>query len=818
MVVRVVAGICVCFLTLLLFFGRAFAQSAQSSIQPGLIVVTVTDAATGKPIDDAQVFLLGGDQPQSSLTNAKGLLLFDNLQPGIYHVEVKAGGYADSSAAEADVGEGQRVNVAVALAPSIRTIAAVVARPSVSVTTEDINADSPERKVSQSLLDALGKLAGVDVEDQLYGGDSAFNISLHGADASQTGYSIDGVQVRGPAGQAMSGFQDLFGGSSVDFSPSAASSGGMVSFWTAQPTKIPSYHFTGVAGNYGNTLGEWTASGGAGKAAFVVEHTGGGQDDPLDGRFFADSSGSAYVHQGGFARRSDMVKTALTFSPVTSLRYSILSGNSTDAGICSSDVTLLPCSYGQGDITHRHSLMQTVNFSSIAGHLQFNAFYTHLDFGYNGADPNRAVNGQVVPFYSSADYPWWSAGAYTSASAGRHTISAGFYTSRSRGSYSSTYNGKSTLSSSREERFGSIWMGEKVKAGDKLAFNYTLSQASGTGAGTNLELYANGTWQPRSTDAFSFGVGVGSAQPAPTFTGIIGDPLTAQYDCYNGSVFVNGPGDQATRQSSADYNLGWRHTWKRGEFNVDAYRNQMNGQGLFAQVPLGAELGSIFPNGAAQYLASLAQVWSQPTVCGSTPFDPSRVYVSQYLSGIGQVNQGFTASGRVILSKNAMLLPDYAVTSSALDTLDPRLLFPGSYYSAGRQLPHHPLRTAGLTLVGAFPRERMEWDLNAQFTDANNWENLPAYTIYNAGVIFSLQRGSLRILESNIFGTHTGLFTTYQGVNPMPMQGGGMFSIATTPLPPRSFSVEYDVHWQQRMPRPAPKRGATATKKTKPEV
>jgi hypothetical protein len=60
----------------------------------------------------------------------------------------------------------------------------------------------------------------------------------------------------------------------------------------------------------------------------------------------------------------------------------------------------------------------------------------------------------------------------------------------------------------------------------------------------------------------------------------------------------------------------------------------------------------------------------------------------------------------------------------------------------------------------------------------------------------NLQRGSLRFFESNIFGTDTGLFTTYQGVNPLPVQGGGSFSLATTPLAPRSFSVQYDVRWR----------------------
>jgi hypothetical protein len=806
---RVFAVLLVCMLTLSLLPRAVRAQSQEL----GDIVVVVTDVATKKPIDNAHVFLLGGDTPQSSLTNAKGLLIFERVQPGVYHVKVKADGYTDSDAAEADVGEGQRVDVTVALAPVLRTIASIVARSSISVTTEEITANSPERKVSQSLLDALGKIAGVDIENDLYGSDSAFNISLRGADASQTGYSIDGVQVRGAAAQAMSGFQDLFGGASVDFSPSAMAPGGMVNFFTAQPTKLLSYHFTGLVGNYSNTLGSWTVSGGAGKAAFVYQRTAGGQDLPLDGQLFTDSTGQTYVHQGGFARESNLFKTGLSLSSVTSLKYTLLTGTNTRANICSSDTTLLPCGFGQGDIQHSSDVMQNVNLSSLVGHLQFNLVASAGAYHFTNNDPNRAVNGVRSPFFASGSNPWLGAGVRISSSARRHTISGGYNTYAQGSTYTTTYEATSTTSEERSERFGSVYLSDKVKSNDKLALNYTVSQSAGTGAGSSLQLDAGATWQPRTADVFDLSVGYGSAQPAPPFDTVVGDAMTAQYDCYNGSVFVNGPSDEATKQSRMQYDATWQHRWKTGQFAVSAYRNQFSGQGLFASVPFAAEPSSIFPGGSAAYLASLAQVWSQPTVCGSMPFDPSRVYVSQYVSGLNQINQGFSLSGRFTLNRNVEVLPNYSVTSAALSSLDPRLAFPGSYFTTGTQLRGHPLRTAGVTMLAAMPHEHMEWAFNAQFTGANNWNNLPAYTIYNAGLVVQLQRGSLRFFEGNIFGTHTGLFTTYQGVNPLPVQGGGAFAIATTPLAPRSFSVEYDVHWQQHPPPKPPPSPSPAPKK-----
>jgi hypothetical protein len=794
---RVFAALCVGVLTLALTSAAVFAQSQEN----GFIAVTVKDAATGKPIDNAHVFLLGGDSPISSLTNAKGLLLFDNLQPALYRIIVKADGYADSGPVEADVGEGRRVNVAVALAPVIRTIASVVARSRTSVTSEEVNANSPEREVSQSLLDALSKLAGVNVENDLYGSDSAFNISLHGADPSQTAYAIDGVQVRGAAGQAVSGFQDLFSSTSVDFSPSAMSSAGIVSFFTAQPTKLWSYHFTGVVGNYGNLMGTWAVTGGAGKAAFAVQHSASGKDLPLDGAWFTDASGARYMHEGGFSRVADLFKTAVTLSPATSVKYSMLSGHNASSMICASDTALLPCSYGSNNASRGSNLMQSLSVSSITGHLEYNAFLNSGKFGYTGVQPNRAVNGVLSPFTASSSSTWWTAGIYTSLSARRHTVSSGLLNESDGGQFTSTYNGTGKASDARAVRYSSIWVADKIKSNDKLTLNYNVSQASGTGAGTNLEFYGSGTWQPAAHDIFTLGLGVGSAEPAPALSGVVGDPLTGEYDCYNGSVFVNGPGDQATRQSSLQYTAGWQHKWKNDQLNVSAYRNRFDGRGIFGSVPFAAEPASMFPGGPAAYLASLEQVWSQATVCGSMPFDSSRVYVRQFISGVDQLNQGFTASARVMLNRTLAALANYTVTSAVLSSLDPRLLTAGSYFTSGTQIAHQPVHTAGLSLVGALPSEHLEWIINAQYTDANNWQNLPGYTLYNGALILNLQRGQLRFTEGNIFGTHTGLFTTYQGVNPLPVQGGGSFAFATTPLPPRTFTVQYDVRWQQRAPK-----------------
>ncbi len=386
----------------------------------------------------------------------------------------------------------------------------------------------------------------------MYGANSAFNISLHGADSSQTGYSINGVPVAGAAGQAMSGLQDLFSGSTVDFSPSAMSSGGMVNFYTAQPTKLWAYQFTGTVGNYGNTLGTWLATGGKGKYAFAFERTAGGADSPLNGAIYADTSGPAYEHLGGYSRVANMVKTSVTLSSVSSLKYTIMGGSSSDSYICSSWTTLLPCGQGPNSSDRGSNLMQTLSFSSLAGHLQYNLFGNEGNYKYTDLEPDRAVNGVRSPYSGYGMYPWSNFGAYVSSSSRRHTLSGGAYDSLTTSTYNSSYGGTQTLSGARTARTESIWLSDKVKANDKIALTHNISRATASGVGTSMEISEDVTWQPRKADVFGASIGTGSTQPVSANTSPIGDPLSADFDCYNRSVFVEGPSDQATHQSLDD--------------------------------------------------------------------------------------------------------------------------------------------------------------------------------------------------------------------------------------------------------------------------
>ncbi|MDQ2991260.1 MAG: hypothetical protein M3R30_00365, partial [Candidatus Eremiobacteraeota bacterium] len=288
---------------------------------------------------------------------------------------------------------------------------------------------------------------------------------------------------------------------------------------------------------------------------------------------------------------------------------------------------------------------------------------------------------------------------------------------------------------------------------------------------------------------------------------IVGDPYSAAYDCYNRSIFVNGPTDPNGRQSAVNYSLSWLHTFKGGSLNLQLYRQNAHGQAMYAAVPILAEPSSLFPGGLSAYLAGLQSVWNSSSYCGAIPFATDRIYVQQAIAGLGQATEGGTFSGRIPIGHSLFALPNFAYGRAYLTSLDPRLEAPNSFYAIGRQLPHRPLYTAGLTLDGTLPRARLEWLINAQFSSANNSRNLSAYTSYNTGLVFqSKTGGTFTLVESNIFGTRSGLFTVYQGAYPIPVVGGGSFAFASSPLSPRQWLFTWRLPWSQHVapPKAAP--------------
>src|SRR5579864_8716824 len=205
------------FLILALLTGAAPAL-AQSDT--GEIDIVVQDAGSKAPVVLARV-LLDGPVITSEYTGDNGKVHFTEVPDGIYRARVFARGFDAVTSENFEVTNGRVVTVTVALAQAkggnLRTIASVVAKSTASVSTTTIDQNSAQRKLSDTLADALGKLSGVTVATSSNDSDATQTVSLEGQDASQTALSLDGIPLNAPgtAGDLRAIGSDLFTRSSV---------------------------------------------------------------------------------------------------------------------------------------------------------------------------------------------------------------------------------------------------------------------------------------------------------------------------------------------------------------------------------------------------------------------------------------------------------------------------------------------------------------------------------------------------------------------------------------------------------------------------
>src|SRR6202011_1004842 len=121
------------------------AGPAAAQIAPGELVVTVVDAATKAPLENAEVFLVGPVQT-SALTPKAGLLRFEEAPAGLYRIKVQLRGYQAVTLNDVEVTDGRRSTVRVALVATLTEIVMVQARSTASASSQDVNENSAVRR------------------------------------------------------------------------------------------------------------------------------------------------------------------------------------------------------------------------------------------------------------------------------------------------------------------------------------------------------------------------------------------------------------------------------------------------------------------------------------------------------------------------------------------------------------------------------------------------------------------------------------------------------------------------------------------------
>ena len=511
-----------------------------------------------------------------------------------------------------------------------------------------------------------------------------------------------------------------------------------------------------------------------------------GGNSILTGLDFEDTSGETYVHDGAYTRDGNLLKLRYPVGHMT-LNAFYLAGTSRSSPLCDQWVTILPCGYGPGGSLHAASHQINLGAQGQIGNVilssgLFSNAYSSLD-----NELSRVIAGVPSPY--RADTAGGGSGGYTYATLGlhRHTLLLNLwdFSGSGRTIASGAFQGVANATS----RSAGAVLGDTLKFSDRwsatLAYGLNQNLAESRSA-ADLDV----TWTPSRSETISFGTGQYANGANYVYTGFFGDPSGAQYNCDSGQVRVQGPADPPVAGTSDDTQISYSRRGKRGSIRLSAYDNVDRGGYQTAFFPLLALPAADIPAG---YLAQIEAFYHGATVCGAEPFDPSNVFVNEQLSGTTVRNRGVDASGQIVLGRAVIALPSYSISSSALVSSDPRLLFAGSPYAPGAQIPFRPLHKAGLLFDAAQPRAHLEYVINGTWLSAQNANALGPYITVAAGVTWKAPRGNFSAFVNNLFNADTGLFATSEFAQTIALRGGGTYLPVPSLLGPRSYTLLYSV-------------------------
>ncbi len=826
-----------------------FAQS-----DTGEIDLNVVDSA-GQPVGNVRTFLLGA-QTANALTTAAGAIKFTDVPVGIYRIRVQLRGYDGASTREFDVLPDRAVHVRISLTKltpeelaarraragnraqnqsqssddsGLKVIGTVTARAKVDITTSDLNADSPIRRLSDSLTDALDKLAGVSVTTDATDPNSPVQISLNNQDESQTALTLDGIPLSAPgsAGNLRGIGTDLFSGSSVSFTPTAGGLAGGVNFSTLSPTQALQLRANGTTGTYDRSNYLFATTGSIGNLGFVVEHTDRDSNSPLTFRDYEDQSGLTYVHGGESTTESDLVKIRYAFGDErTSFTASALDTNREAYAICAQDVTVLPCGIGPNNLNFGRYGLAYGTLQSLVGDVQT----TVSAYVNSGTQNTNDLNRYIVAYDPSAGGDPMDPSSYVPtldpSASFTNTVTRGVSYGASLAQGNHTFNLTGNTYAAIDESIptaGSQYVtaftnaasstryqfSDVIKSNDHLTLTPNLSFADTSGLGGSFLAGASATWTPRVNDAYSLAVNVGSSQPNLSAVRSFSDPASARFNCGAETAVVSGPGDtgDGSKQSATAINATWAHRFNGGAtLSASAYSQIQSGQLISAQIE---EPGSYFDAAGVGYLATLDAAYHSPSVCGLTGPNPT-VLVSESVAGTRRLYQGVNLSGRFELSPYIAVLPSYSINLAILEAASARLDDGPTTTIVGAQLPNRPIHKGNIAIDGLIPRPGIELLADAQYVGTNNQQNLGPYVSMSFGVSHRFGPGQMTLFENNAFNAYAGVFSTDAGARPLPLSDGAQLLTAATPLLPRTIFLSYAVAIGGPAPGPAFKQFARA--------
>ncbi|MBV9720083.1 MAG: TonB-dependent receptor [Candidatus Eremiobacteraeota bacterium] len=781
---------------------------ARAQSESGEIDIIVVDTTTKQPLELARV-LLDGPVITSELTAKNGKVVFTDVPDGIYRARIVKRGYASLTSASFEVLDGRIVTVNFALAMDtggLKVIGQVTAKASATISSTSIDQNSPQRRLSNDLSDALNKLSGVTISTSSDDSDATQTISLEGHDPSQTQLTLDGIPLNAPGSTGnLGGFAtDLFQGASVHMGPSLGGLGGSVNFSTLQPTLSwisQAQISTGSYGRYNYSLAE---TGSVGKLGIAVQTVDRLYPSLIDGDSYLDASGLDYSHDGDSTISGNVLNARYEFGDNNSLSGLFLNSTRNTNVVClrynGYPQTTLPCGYGPNNTDDTNVQLYSLTDNALLGATQLQTSVFSLDWSGLLNQLARYVNGLPSPTGYSSDTKstGYSVNATLPAQQ-RHTISFQAYGTSSQ--YTTTplipqaaefYSGAQTT------QYNVLQGTDTIHSSDKLTLFGSAGISTATGNTGISELASiGGTWRPTTRDTYSASFALGGAAATQGRLQILSDPASLRFDCVGKVAYGSAPGQSPSNSSSNSARVSYTHQLHGGNVSLTLYRQVQNGVLLPVYVDgyVLNQLGQL----PAGYLAQVAALYNSPAGCNtppSTPFAAQQLYFMTPVSGVQRLYQGAELTGYVTFG-NLVVQPYYNLTGAQAASNSYLFANPWSITIAGQQLPNVPLQKAGIVFDYKAPNSPLEWLADAQHVGANNPNNLPAYTTYDAGVTAQLTRGTLTFAATNISNSYAGIFASPANAVPFTTAGGYVIANIARPLMPRTYSLTYSARFGQ---------------------
>jgi hypothetical protein len=783
--------------------GLAFAvtplvSAAQSDT--GEIHIVVQDASSKSAVVLARV-MLDGPVVTSEFTDGSGRVIFTDVPDGIYRARVFARGFSGVTSSNFEVTDGHVVTVTVALAQAsggpLRTIASENVKSTATVSTNSITDQSAQRKLSDNLADALGKLSGVSVTTSSNDSDATQTVSLEGQDSSQTQMTLDGIPMNAPgtSGDMRMIGGDLFTGANVNFGPTLGGLAGGVNFRTLEPTLSWQSAFTLSAGSNGKNNYSFGESGSLGNLGVAFMHTYRMNPSLLDGMQYLDASGLDYTHEGDRQQVGTMAKLRYQLGQAQTITGTFIDSTNGSQLVCTQYTGKLPCGYGPGNSYNTNFQMYSLMDDALIGDTNLQASF----FGSRGSMLHdlldRYIGGVAEPTGTQSTN---SMGGFmlnaTLPAQQRHTISISAYGENSTSAFTPLVPQAAPYTfPGQQASYDSLSLNDSIRSNTKLRLTDSIGISRSSNAGASLLAGAGANWQPDADDSYAFTYNLGGNAAHAGRFGILTDPASLQFDCNGDVAFGSAPGDQPGPSSSNSARLSYTRRGNWGVVSAQVYSQVQHDVVLPVDVN-GTALLALFPSG---YFSSASSAYD--TTCGlppATQLQPSQTYFSTPIGNVSRTYEGMHLNGFFNIGR-LVVGPYYDVQVAKAFSGDPRFNNPYAITVGGAQLPNVPLHRAGVTLDYKAPHSLIEWLADANYTGNNNPQNLPAYTTVDAGASMQLKRGSLTVALSNVFNADAGIFATPQGAVPYVTANGTLIPTIARPNTPHQISVTYTARFGQ---------------------